>query len=78
MTETTPTAAGAPKSRVAYILLAFFLGGWGIHNFYSGNKKHGIIKLVLFFLFVGLIVNPIWCIIEMITVTKDENGVNFN
>ncbi len=75
MTETT---SSAPKSRVAYILLAFFLGSLGIHNFYSGNKKHGIIKLVLFFLCIGFIVNPIWCIIEMITVTKDENGVNFN
>jgi hypothetical protein len=27
---------------------------------------------------LGLIANPIWCIIEMITVTKDADGVNFN
>lgn len=71
-------AAVAPKSRLTYILLALFLGGLGIHNFYSGHKKHGIIKLVMFFLCVGLVVNPIWCIIEMITVTKDANGADFN
>ena len=77
MTE-NPFTSTAPKSRIAYILLAWFLGFWGVHNFYSGNKKHGIIKLVMFFLCVGVLVNPIWSIIEMITVTKDENGVNFN
>ena len=77
MNEAAP-AVSAPKSRTSYILLAFFLGGLGIHNFYSGHKKHGIIKLVMFFLCVGFFVNPIWSIIEMITVTKDADGVNFN
>jgi TM2 domain-containing membrane protein YozV len=42
MTENT-----AAKSRTTYILLALFLGGLGIHNFYSGHTKHGVIKLVL-------------------------------
>ncbi len=78
MTESAPTTA-APKSRMAYILLAFFLGSLGIHNFYSGHKKHGFIKLGLIVACgLGLIANPIWCIIEMITVTKDANGVDFN
>jgi TM2 domain-containing membrane protein YozV len=78
MTETTSTA-GAPKSRTAYILLAWFLGIFGIHNFYSGHKKHGFIKLgLLVACGLGLIVNPIWSIVEMITVTKDADGVNFN
>jgi TM2 domain-containing membrane protein YozV len=75
----TPPASSVPKSRIAYILLAFFLGGIGIHNFYSGHKKHGFIKLgLLVACGLGVIVNPIWCIIEMITVTKDADGVNFN
>ena len=68
----------APKSRLTYILLALFLGSLGIHNFYSGHKKHGIIKLVMFFLCVGVLVNPIWSIVEMITVTKDSNDVQFS
>ena len=78
MTENTAPAS-APKSRTAYILLALFLGTFGIHNFFSGNKKHGFIKLGLIFACgLGLLVNPIWSIIEMITVTKDSEGVNFN
>ena len=34
---TTPTSTAAPKSRTAYILLAVFLGAYGIHNFYAGD-----------------------------------------
>ena len=78
MTDTPPPVA-APKSRLAYILLAFFLGCLGIHNFYSGHTKHGVIKLVLLIACgLGLLVNPIWSIVEMITVTKDAQGVQFN
>jgi len=76
---TTPPPVAAPKSRLAYILLAFFLGCLGIHNFYSGHTKHGIIKLVLLLACgLGLVVSPIWSIIEMITVTKDAQGVQFS
>ena len=76
---TTPPPVAAPKSRLAYILLAFFLGCLGIHNFYSGHTKHGVIKLVLLLACgLGLVVSPIWSIVEMITVTKDAQGVQFS
>lgn len=78
MTDTPPPVASAPKSRTTYILLALFFGVIGVHNFYSGHKKDGIIKVVLFFLCIGLLVNSIWAIVDMITVTKDSEGVNFN
>jgi TM2 domain-containing membrane protein YozV len=42
MTSTPPPVA-APRTRLAYILLALFLGTLGIHNFYSGHTKHGVI-----------------------------------
>jgi TM2 domain-containing membrane protein YozV len=32
------------KSKVVAALLAFFLGGFGVHDFYLGNKKAGFIK----------------------------------
>ena len=35
------------KSRVVAIILAFFLGGLGIHKFYLGYTKEGIIQIVL-------------------------------
>lgn len=34
------------KSKVVAALLAFFLGGFGVHDFYLGNKRNGIIKLL--------------------------------
>jgi TM2 domain-containing membrane protein YozV len=75
---TTPPPVAAPRTRLAYILFALFLGTLGIHNFYSGHTKHGVIKLVLLIACgVGLLVNPIWSIVEMITVTKDDQGVPF-
>lgn len=34
------------KSKIAAALLAFFLGGFGVHDFYLGNKRNGLIKLL--------------------------------
>lgn len=39
--------AGGSKSKIVAALLAFFLGGLGIHSFYMGNKKKGLIQLGL-------------------------------
>jgi len=73
------TVNTASKSRVAYILLAWFLGLFGVHNFYSGHTKHGVIKLALLLACgLGVLVNPIWSIVEMITVKQDAQGVQFN
>ena len=35
------------------ILLAFFLGGFGIHNFYLGETKKGILKICTCWIGVG-------------------------
>ncbi|MDE6881557.1 MAG: TM2 domain-containing protein [Lachnospiraceae bacterium] len=35
-----------PVSKTAYCLLAFFLGGIGIHKFYSGRIAAGILYLL--------------------------------
>lgn len=69
------------KSRVVYILLALFLGGLGIHNFYAGYTTKGVIQLLITLL-LGWLVIPaigvwIWCIIEIITVKQDAKGVAF-
>ena len=72
-------APSAPKSRTTYILLALFFGVIGIHNFYSGHTKHGFIKLgLLVACGLDLIANPIWSIVEMITVKQDSEGGQFN
>ena len=33
-------------NKVAYVLLAFFLGGFGIHNFYAGKVALGVVYLL--------------------------------
>lgn len=38
------------QDKVTMILICFFLGGIGIHNFMMGEKKKGILKIVLSFL----------------------------
>jgi len=40
-------SGGGSKSKVVAALLAFFLGGLGIHSFYMGQKKKGFIQLGL-------------------------------
>lgn len=42
------------KSKVAAGLLAILLGGLGIHKFYLGYKKEGIITLLISILTVGI------------------------
>lgn len=69
-----------PKSRLAYILLALFLGGLGVHNFYAGYNGKGIAQLLMSILSFGILtpVVWIWVIVEIITVTKDVQGVPFS
>lgn len=45
-----------PKSKVVAGVLALLLGGWGVHKFYLGYIKEGIIQIVLSFLCVGYII----------------------
>ncbi|MBL8149475.1 MAG: NINE protein [Blastocatellia bacterium] len=67
------------RSRVAYILLAFFLGCFGIHNFYAGYSGRGIaqllITLFLGWLGIGIIITAIWSFIEIVTVSRDAEGL---
>ena len=66
----------AAKNRTAYVLLAFFLGVYGIHNFYAGYTQKAVIQLLL----TGCscwclsLVVFIWNIVEMCTVENDASG----
>ena len=44
--EIEALAAGPTKSRMVYILLALFLGGFGVHNFYAGYRSRAVASLV--------------------------------
>jgi TM2 domain-containing membrane protein YozV len=64
----------APKSKVIAAVLAFFLGMFGVHNFYLGYNGRGAIQLVMGLLgygtvwlligFVLLVPLAIWVIAE--------------
>ena len=59
--------ATQPKSRLIYILLALFLGGFGVHNFYAGYTGKGVAQLLLTIPF-GILIFPLFGnkIIELI------------
>ena len=69
------------KTRLIYILLALFLGGLGIHNFYAGYNKKAIIQLLCctigWALIIPGIIGLIWILVDICTVTKDASGKNF-
>ena len=72
------TVGGEQKSKLVAVLLAFFLGGFGIHDFYLGYNKYGIIKIVLTVCTgVG---GSIWALVDFIrlltgSLNVDANGV---
>mgnify|MGYP003315709033 CR=1 FL=1 len=71
--------AGAAKSKVAFIVLAIFLGELGIHDFYAGYTTKGVIKLVITLISLGFLswVSWIWALIEAFTIKADAQGVEF-
>ncbi len=70
------------KSKLVAGLLGIFVGAFGIHNFYLGNKKTAIIQLLITVLscFTLAVVSEIWGLIEGIqiltgSISTDANGV---
>ena len=74
----TPAAGVSDKSKLVAALLAFFLGPLGVHDFYLGLNKQGIIKLVLTLTVVGSFIAYILTIIDLIKILcggkLDSNG----
>ena len=63
------------KSSLIAILLCLFLGGLGIHNFYLGETKKGVIKII--FLFI-LGISTIFALIDLIKMVIGKYEVNPN
>src|SRR5688572_27123632 len=61
------------RSKTTAALLAFFLGGLGIHQFYLGNYFRGILFLLFSWTFIPIFIGVIDFLILLIM-----NEVNFN
>ncbi|KAA6096629.1 MULTISPECIES: TM2 domain-containing protein [unclassified Pantoea] len=53
---TQSTQAQGNKSRIAAALLAFFLGGFGVHKFYLGRVGQGLLYLIFCWTFIPAII----------------------
>ncbi len=90
-TMSPPIPSGMPAaSRLVYIVLAIFLGVFGVHNFVIGLTGRGAAQLALggigiVFLpctaglsFILVLAAFIWSIIDIVTITADSKGVQLN
>ena len=57
-----------PKQLLVGVLLALFLGVFGVHNFYLGHNGRGVAQLLITVLTLGFgsIITGIWALIELI------------
>ena len=69
----TYVAGGKVVNKVAYVLLAIFLGGLGAHKFYSGKVGTGVVYLIFCWTFIPAIIGFIEGIIGL-TKNADNNG----
>lgn len=64
--------SGATKSRVAAALLAFFLGGLGVHKFYCGKIGVGFIYLVFFWTWIPALIALVEGVVFLANTNSDE------
>ena len=69
------------RSKLAAFLLCFFLGYWGIHNFYLGYRNKAVVQLLLgtfgiaLFL-IGPIISGTWAFVELIIMAVNEQATD--
>ncbi|WIM67567.1 NINE protein [Corynebacterium breve] len=75
-----------PKNKIVAAVLAFFLGSFGVHNFYLGyNSKAiaqlsisviGLITAIIFIGFIMLMITGIWAFVEFIMILLGAGQYN--
>lgn len=68
---------------IIYIILAFFLGCIGVHNFYAGYWKRGLAQLALtlvspYMMFIPLLFAALWATLEIFFINSSANGCYFS
>lgn len=87
-----PAIVAIAKSRGVYIILGLLFGGLGFHDFYAGYNGKGAAKLAIFcipflldvatgfatgFSLIAAVINSIWALASICTVTEDAKGNAF-
>jgi len=67
------------KNKMTFVMFGVLLGALGAHNFYAGHKKKAIAQLCITVLTLGYgaPMSWIWSIIDVLTVEKDSEGIQF-
>ena len=70
------------KNGIVYILLAFFFGAIGVHNFYAKYWKRAFAQLLLsliapYMLYLPLLFTSFWAMLELLLVNKGPDGMLF-
>lgn len=68
------------KNAFIYMILAYFGGTLGLHNFYIGHYKRGFIQLFLslisfYMLYIPLLFVAFWVLAEFLFVNHSANGM---
>jgi len=74
-----PAPVGPPKNRMGFMILGALLGPLGAHNWYAGYYKKAGAQLAITVLTLGFgsPMSWMWAIIDICTVDRDSNGVQF-
>ncbi|MDJ0976905.1 MAG: TM2 domain-containing protein [Erythrobacter sp.] len=64
------------KSKAIAYLLWFFFGWFGVHRFYAGETKTGIIQLLLSLSIIGLPVMLFWLLLDIVLIPGLINEKN--
>jgi len=58
------------KNQSATLVIAFFLGTLGIHDFYNGKVLYGVLKLIFTLTGVLALVSWVWWIVDLVRIIK--------
>jgi len=69
--QQAPQPVVGTKSKVVAFVLAWLLGGFGIHKFYLGRIGQGIVYLIFFWTFIPAFIAFIEGIVYILTSDQD-------
>ena len=73
-----PVVAGPPKQWIVALILGFFFGGFGVHNFYLGYTNRAIIQLILTITVFGAPVTGVWVLVELILILMRSGSYGYD